>query len=257
MVTYVNHDTVLIQTEGLNFLTDPIWSKRASPFYLLGPKRFALPGIAFDDLPPVDIVLVSHNHYDHMDIATLRRLVSKWNPKIIVPIGNKSYLNKRGIQNVVELDWWEKEEITEQVQVACVPAQHFSARAISDRNRTLWAGFVIETPHGNTYFAGDTGFGPFVEHLKARYEEFRLALLPIGAYKPEWFMRTVHISPDEAFVMHRELAVRTSVGMHFGTFRLADDRQEEPPRRIRELVETETCDGIFVTLENGEEIVVE
>ena len=258
IVTFVNHSTVLIQTEGLNIITDPVWSKRVSPLWGIGPKRYRPVGMRFEDLPPIDVVLISHNHYDHMDISTLKRIVKKWKPKIYAGLGNARYLRSRGIRGTVDLDWWEKDVIIEGVAVVCAPGQHFSSRALSDRNKTLWCGFILETPHGDVYFAGDTGYGMFVQKLHERYKKFRLALLPIGAFRPEWFMGPVHVSPDQAMQMHHELFAQTSIAIHFGTFHLADDHQDEPPERIRDIIaNTPDPKPNFLVLDNGESTIVE
>lgn len=257
IVTFVNHATLLIQTEGKNILTDPIWSKRASPFSFMGPARFQDPGVKFEDLPPIDLVLISHNHYDHMDIATLERIKAKWDPQILVGLGNADYLRVKGFTTVKEMDWWDKADIASQIRVICVPGQHFSSRALSDRNKTLWCGFVIETKNGNIYFAGDTGYGEFVRTIGDRYKEFRLGLLPIGAFRPEWFMGPVHISPDQAMQIHKELNIQTSVGVHFGTFHLAGDGQDEPETRINELLVLDQGSKVdFRVLKNGEAIEI-
>ncbi len=259
VVTFINHATMLIQTEGVNIITDPVYSKRVSPFIGIGPKRYRPVGVRFEDLPPIDIVLISHNHYDHMDITTLKRIKKKWNKSIIYAgLGNTRYLRKHGVRNAIDLDWWEKDIVHEGMSIVCVPAQHFSSRAFSDRNRTLWCGFVIETPSGNIYFAGDTGYGDFVQKLHERYPVLRLALLPIGAFRPQWFMGPVHVSPDEAMQMHRDLKVQTSIAMHFGTFHLADDHQDEPPERILDLIaNAPEPKPNFIILENGEPTIVE
>ncbi len=257
IVTFVNHATVLIQTEGLNILTDPIWSERSSPFSFVGPKRFQDPGLHFEDLPPIDLVLISHNHYDHMDLATLKRIQEKWDPKILVGLGNEQYLKERKIMNVREIDWWDAHEVAEGVSVVCAPGQHFSSRTLSDRNNTLWSGYIIETSHGNIYFAGDTGYGEFVERIKEKYPAFRVAFLPIGAFRPQWFMGPVHISPDQAMQIHHELNVQTSIGIHFGTFHLADDAQDEPQERISELLDAaQSRKPDFRVLKNGESVTI-
>jgi len=256
VATFVGHATLLIQTEGVNILTDPIWSLRASPFSFAGPKRHAEPGIPFDALPPIDVILLSHNHYDHMDLETLARLAAKFQPKIIVPLGNTAYLASKHISGAKDFEWWQSETLGENLKITAVPSQHFSARALSDRDKTLWCGYVIETMHGNIYFAGDTAYGPFVQKIHERYPKFRLAFLPIGAYLPQWFMRPVHASPDEAFRMHHDLACERTIGIHFGTFRLADDGQDLPPARIKELIETETPRPDFTTLNAGESVIV-
>ncbi len=232
-VTFVNHSTFLVQMDGLNILTDPIWSERASPVSFTGPKRVRPPGIRFSDLPPIDAVVVSHSHYDHMDLDTLERLDTKHNPKFYVPLKNKRLLDKTGIDRVIELDWWEHSQLSNSVKVSCVPAQHFSMRGMFDRNKTLWGGFVIESQAGAVFFAGDTGFGPHFKQIAQSFKKMRLALLPIGAYKPQWFMSVQHTSPDDALEAHFVLNAKTSVATHFGTFPLGDDGQKEGPDRLR------------------------
>lgn len=252
VVTYINHTTVLLQTENLNIITDPIWATRASPVPFFGPKRYQNPGVALADLPPIDLVLLSHNHYDHLDLRALRTISARWNPKIITTLGTGQFLKRKGIKNVAELDWWEAITFSAQLTLECVPAQHFASRSLTDRNTSLWAGFVVKLPRGAIYFAGDTGYGPFVEKIRAQYPDgFMLGLLPIGAYKPAWFMETVHISPQQAFRMHQELRIVTSIATHWGTFRLADDGQYEPQQEIATLVEATLEGNDFRTLKNG------
>lgn len=253
VVTMVGHASLLIQTEGVNILTDPIWSKRASPFSFLGPKRYRNPGIAFEDLPPIDLILISHNHYDHMDVPTLKRLHKKWNTPIVVGLGNKSYLEDRGILNVTEIDWWDTYPVGGGVVISSVPAQHFSARALSDRNTTLWGGYVIETQHGNIYVAGDTGYGEFISEIAERYTSFRVALIPIGAFKPEFFMGPVHVSPQEALQMAQDIKAETMIPMHYGTFHLADDQQDEPLESLQGALQRATSSVEVVILEPGEQ----
>ncbi len=251
LVTMINHASVLIQTEGLNIITDPVYSKRASPFSFIGPQRFMNPGIAFEDLPKIDIILLSHNHYDHLDITTLKRIVSRDNPRIFVPLGNKEFLKRHGITST-ELDWWQTRTLTNEISLTCVEAQHFSARALSDRNTTLWCGWVIKTPDGDIYFAGDTGFGPFLDQISLHFPNgFRLGLLPVGAFRPEWFMKKVHMSPDEAFETQKKLSIQNVFAIHFGTFKLADDKQDEPTDRVNELNKKLQDQKRFVALPNG------
>jgi L-ascorbate metabolism protein UlaG (beta-lactamase superfamily) len=235
-VTFVNHSTVLVQMDGINVLTDPIWSERCSPVSFAGPRRVVAPRLRFDELPPIDVVLVSHNHYDHLDLPTLRRIADERRPRILVPRGNKRTLDRRGVDGAEELDWWQSANVRDGVEVHAVPAQHFSGRGFFDRDRALWAGFVVTGPAGAVYFAGDTGFGPHFGEIRERFGPPRLALLPIGAYRPEWFMSRVHTSPDEALRAHEILDAGVSVGIHFGTFRLADDGQDEPAERIATLL---------------------
>lgn len=227
-VTFVNHSTVLIQVAGLNILTDPIWSERTSPVSFAGPKRYHPAGIRFEDLPQIDLVIISHNHYDHMDIPTLKRLYAEHRPRYIVGLGNRRLLRDNGIDGVTELDWWQGADIAQDMRVVFVPAQHFSGRGIGDRNKTLWGGYVVESKRGNVYFAGDTGWGPHFEQIAARYSPIRFAILPIGAYQPAWFMSPVHINPAEALEAQAILRAEYAMGIHFGTFSLADDGQYDP-----------------------------
>lgn len=233
-VTFVNHATTLVQVDGVNILTDPVWSERVSPVSFVGPKRVRPPGIRFEDLPPIDAVILSHNHYDHMDLPTLRRLGAAHTPRFIAGLGNARFLQREGIANAGDLDWWQSVELRNGVKLTAVPAQHFSNRGLADRDGTLWVGFVIEGSEGYTYFAGDTGYGPHFEQIRARFGRPRLAILPIGAFAPEWFMAPVHISPAEAVKAHEVLGAGRSVAMHFGTFKLADDGEEEPVERLLE-----------------------
>ena len=232
-VTFVNHSTFLLQLSGINILTDPIWSKRASPLSWIGPKRHRPPGIRFEDLPPIHLVLLSHDHYDHMDLPILKRIASDHRPMIYTGLGNARTLAKHRIGNVVELDWWQAASTAAGMRIHAVPAQHFSGRSPFDRDSTLWCGFVIVSHAGTVCFAGDTAFGPHLEQIASQFPEIDLAILPIGAFRPEWFMGEVHMSPEEAVKAHLQLAARVSVASHFGTFRLADDGEEEPVERLR------------------------
>lgn len=245
-ITFINHSTTLIQLDGINILTDPVFSHRVSPFQFAGPKRHRPPGIRFRDLPPIDLVLVSHNHYDHCDIATLQQLQTRFAPRIITPLGNKGLMARYGLQRVSEIDWWESEG-----NVTAVPAQHFSARALSDRNRCLWSGFVIRGERGNVYFAGDTGWGPHFEEIGRRFAPMRLALLPIGAYLPRWFMRPAHIDPAEAVEAHRVLGAATSMAIHFGTFALGDDGELDPVHDLERAIAANGNPRIWI-LAHGE-----
>lgn len=232
-ITLINHATLLIQMDGVNILTDPIWSDRASPVSFAGPKRVCPPGIRFEDLPPIHVVAVSHNHYDHMDIPTLKRLADIHAPRVMVPLGNRTVLQKHGIMPVRELDWWQQENLSDRVRIVCVPAQHFSSRGLFDHNKALWSGFVFEGDSGTVYFAGDTGFGPHFAQIAERFPEITAALLPIGAFQPEWFMNPGHISPEDALKAHTILGAYMSIGMHYGTFPLGDDGQYEAVERLK------------------------
>ena len=220
-ITFINHATLLIQMEGLNILTDPIWSERASPLPWAGPRRHRPAGIRFEDLPPIDIVLLSHNHYDHMDLPTLRRLVARDRPRVVAALNHRAFLSRHGISST-EMDWWQEEILSTSVRVSAVPAQHFSSRSMNDRNRALWAGYVIQGKQGGVYFAGDTGYANHFKEIGRRFPALRAALLPIGAYKPRWFMRPVHLSPEEAVQAQSDLGAQVAIPMHYGTFQLSD-----------------------------------
>ena len=245
-VTFVNHATLLIQMDGLNVLTDPIWSDRTSPLSFAGPKRHRAPGIRFDDLPPIDVVLVSHNHYDHLDVRTLQRLQMRDRPRIVTPLGNGALMRRHGIEGAVELDWWQRDG-----RVTLVPARHFCSRGLSDRDRNLWGGFAISGAGGNVYFAGDTGWGAHFAEIGARFAPLRAALLPIGAYLPRWFMSPVHIDPQQAVDAHLALGARTSIPMHYGTFALGDDGIDDPLRELQSALASKR-NANFVILEQGE-----
>ena len=254
-VTFVNHSTVLLQTGGLNILTDPVWSRRVSPVSFTGPQRHRAPGIGLENLPPIHCLLISHNHYDHYDIPTLRRIAAAHRPAVFCPLGLAAPLRQLGFSNVRELDWWQS-HAWGGVGVYCVPAQHFSARTPFDRNRTLWCGWVLETPHGNLYFAGDTGFCNVFAALRERLSRFRLALLPIGAYEPEWFMGPIHMTPEQAVEARSLLDASTAIAIHFGTFALADDGETEPVDRLVRALNARGDRNRFWVLSEGEDRLV-
>jgi L-ascorbate metabolism protein UlaG (beta-lactamase superfamily) len=249
--TLVNHSTVLLQQRGCHILTDPIWSERTSPVSWIGPRRRRSPGVRLEDLPRIDIVLLSHNHYDHLDLKTLRWLAKNGNVTFIVPTGVSRLLRSQKIEPVYELDWGEEKKVGA-TTFHCVPALHFSSRGIFDRNKSLWCGYVIENDTGIIYFAGDTGFGEHFSQIRERFGSPRLALLPIGAYEPRWFMHPIHMGPDEAIKAHEILNPGTSIAIHHGTFQLADDGIDTPKRKIIELSKPDS----FVILENGQSIGV-
>ncbi len=242
-VTFVNHSTFLIQLAGLNILTDPVWSERCSPVSFAGPKRVHVPGIRFEDLPRIDIVLVSHNHYDHMDIATLQRLQKQYAPRIYTPLGNRAVLARHGMRDVVEMDWWQELRLGDCLRLICVPARHFSSRGLRDQNKSLWSGFVIDGGPGAVYFAADTGTGPHFEQIASRFPDISTALLPIGAFLPEWFMGPHHLSPADAVRAHAVLKARTSIASHFGTFPLGDDGQFEPETALLDALRAADMDA--------------
>lgn len=252
-ITFVNHATFLIQVDGLNILTDPIWSLRASPFQWIGPKRMRPPGIRFEDLPEIDLVLISHNHYDHLDENTVVALKEKFDPQFITPLGVSAYLHKLGIERTLEMDWWNSKEINTDLSISAVPAQHFSGRGLTDRDKTLWCGFVLQTPTTTVYFAGDTGYDGFFKKIGAHFDPIDVALIPIGAYRPRWFMRPIHVNPEEAVLIHRDIGAKTSIGMHFGTFPLADDGMAEPRQDLKKAKKKHgLMEDEFITLQEGE-----
>jgi len=226
-LTFINHVTFLIQFAGLNVLTDPVYSERASPFRHMGPRRVRDPGLAFADLPPINVVLVTHNHYDHLDIETLLRLDAVHAPHFITSLGNRAFLEQFGLHRVDELDWWQSVN-TMEAQVIMTPAQHWSTRGPGSRNRSLWGGFILHAGGRQIYFAGDTGYWKHFRDIRARFGRMDLALLPIGAYEPRWFMRDQHMNPEDAVRAHVDLDAKISIGMHFGCFALTDEGCDDP-----------------------------
>lgn len=237
-VSYVGHAAVLLQVAGLNILTDPVWSQRASPVSFAGPRRVREPGIAFDDLPPIDLVLVSHNHYDHLDSTTLARLWLRDRPLIVTPLGNLDAMKSRAADlQAVELDWGESVK-TGSVSVTAQPMQHWSGRGLVDQNLSLWAAFVVKTPAGTIYFAGDSGYGSGAHFQAAGREHgpFRLALLPIGGYDPQWFVGYAHMTPHEAVQAAIDLRADDLLGHHWATFRLTNEPMDQPAQWLSEAV---------------------
>jgi L-ascorbate metabolism protein UlaG (beta-lactamase superfamily) len=232
MLSFVGHSTFLIQTRLGNILTDPMYSDRASPVQFVGPHRVRKPAVPFDALPPISVVLLSHNHYDHCDATTLRAIEARWRPLVVTPLGNTALLRSFGLTRVEELDWWAESRLAP-MPVVLVPARHFSARTPFDRNRALWGGFAVALGRRRILFAGDTAYGTHFREIRERLGAPDLALLPIGAYEPRWFMREVHMDPAEAVQAHLDLGAVHSAGMHFGTFRLTAEGIDDPVLALR------------------------
>ena len=246
IVTFINHATFLIQLNGLNILTDPIFSDRASPSRFFGPKRVRNPGIGLDALPPIDVVIISHNHYDHLDLASLIQLDAKFKPMFFVPLGDKKLLAENGVQNIHEMDWWNEHTI-KQVKVTFTPVQHWSARGFFDKCESLWGGYFIQNEDFKLYFGGDAGYSSYYKDTQLKLGSPDVALLPIGAYDPEELMRINHMTPEDALKAHADLGAKLSIGMHFGTFQLTDEPFSEPQERIKK-----SNSDSFILLDVGE-----
>lgn len=236
--TFINHASYLLQWHGLAVITDPVFSQRCSPFTWAGPKRVRDPGVPLDKLPPIDVVLVSHNHYDHLDIPSLVNLDSMFHPLFVVGIGNAVILRDAGIKNVVELDLWQKHQVKTRTgqlaDITFVPSQHFSARGAFDQNLSLWGGWFVTASGQSAYHSGDTGYNAHFSMIKARLGSPDIALLPIGAYEPRWFMNVAHMNPDDAVKAHVDLGAKTSLAMHFGTFQLTNESIDAPIADLKE-----------------------
>jgi N-acyl-phosphatidylethanolamine-hydrolysing phospholipase D len=272
-VTWIGHASVMAQLGGLTLLTDPVFSDRASPLPFAGPRRHQPPGIALNELPHIDLVLVSHNHYDHLDGASVDALHRQPGgpPLFVVPLGLKPWLADRGIGHAMELDWWDSHTLksphgTADVEVALVPAQHWSARGLGDRMTTLWGGFAVFAPDSHLFYAGDTGYSRDFTDIHERYAErqaigqgggFDIALLPIGAYEPRWFMAPQHVNVDEALRIHHDLGAKRSLGVHWGTFQLSDEALDAPPRALAAArLANGIADEVFFTTALGETVVL-
>jgi L-ascorbate metabolism protein UlaG (beta-lactamase superfamily) len=234
-ISFVGHASFLIQVAGANILLDPVWSDRVSPFSFLGPRRVRPPGIAFADLPPIDVVLVSHCHYDHLDLATLSQLAAAHRPRVIAPLGNDAIMLAHDPSIGVETcDWGDRIDLGNGVAVTLAPMRHWSARGVFDRNKALWAAFIIDTPAGRIYHVGDSGYGDghHFRPARERFGPFRLAILPIGAYVPRWFMRDQHMNPGEAVQAWQDCGAEHALAHHFETFPLTDEPIDAPRRAL-------------------------
>lgn len=266
-VTWIGHATALLQLSGKNVLTDPIFSERASPFSFIGPKRKVPVPVAIAELPHIDVVVISHNHYDHLDRASIEQLNRQAGgpPLFLVPLGVQEWMNDLGVTNVREMDWWDK-TAQGNLDIYFVPATHWSARGLFDRSESLWGGWVFQDmqhQNGNVgerkqepfsvYFAGDTGYSKDFRDIGERFGRFDLALIPIGAYAPRWFMQNQHVDPQQAVMIHKDVRAKRSIGIHWGVFELADEPMDEPPKLLKEAVkEAGLPPEEFVTLKHGE-----
>ncbi len=259
-LTWIGHATMLLQINGVNILTDPHFSERSSPVQWAGPKRVVPPGIALDALPNIDIVIISHDHYDSLDTNSLKKLHSR--PEgdkttFFVPLGLKKWFQKIGVTNVIEMDWWDVQHLNG-LKIIATPMQHWSMRRLFSRNDHLWASWVILAEDFRFYFGGDSGYAPHFKETGDRYGPFDLAALPIGAYEPRWFMKNHHINPEEAVQAHIDLRSNKSVGMHWGTFILTDEPLDEPPVRLKAAAkENDLNDDAFLVLQHGKTIILE
>ena len=258
-LTWIGHATLLLQLGGVNVLVDPIFSRRASPFSFLGPERKVPPAMTLADLPHIDMVLISHNHYDHLDLPSVRALAAQQGgaPRYFLPLGLKTWFEKevfdgKPTPDVVEQDWWDHSDYLG-LRIHQVPAQHFSARTPWDTNEALWGGFVVEHPSFRFYWAGDSGYGPHFKEIGRRFAPIDLAALPIGSYEPRWFMKDMHINPAEAVLAHKDLGATHTVAAHWGTFEMTDESMDEPPRALaRALSEHQISPETFFVMQHGE-----
>ncbi len=252
-ITMINHATTLVQMDGVNLVTDPVWSDGVGPVPWLGPRRHKAVGVAFDALPTVHVVLISHDHYDHLDLPTLRRLAARDRPVIFAGLGTAALLAHDGIPGAVDLDWWQTSTAIPGLAITFAPAQHWSQRSLDDRDTVLWGSFFVKGRESSVFYAGDTGWGPHFAAVRRRLGAPTAAILPIGAYEPRWFMRNQHIDPAEAVKAHLVLGAGLSVGVHWGTFDLSDEAIGAPARAFRRAARRAGLPaGAAVPLDNGQ-----
>lgn len=252
-LTWIGHATSLLQVDGVNILMDPVFSERVSPVSFAGPKcEVALP-FPLTELPSVDVVLVSHNHYDHLDLPTLKELARRnKETRFLVALGDAELLKSEGIENVKEMDWWDQEHI-KNVTITFTPSQHWSQRWVFNPNKSLWGGWHMQTPAFKALYTGDTGYSKDFTDIHERLGDVDLALIPIGAYEPRWFMKKQHVNPEEALQIHKDLHAKLSIGVHWGTFRLSDEAMAAPALDLQKAVEKDTAlPGVFRVMKHGE-----
>jgi L-ascorbate metabolism protein UlaG (beta-lactamase superfamily) len=259
-VTWIGHATILLQMAGYNILTDPHFSKRTSPVQWAGPERVAPLGLALEDLPPIDIVVISHDHYDALDEQTIKKLRQRpggEKTRFYVPLGLKNWFAIRGVDNVFVMDWWDRHQ-DENLEIIAVPVQHWSKRSIFSRNKTLWAGWVINASAFRFIFVGDTGYSPHFKEIGEKLGPFDLAAIPIGAYEPRWFMARHHVNPAEAVQIHKDIGSKKSVAIHWGTFILTDEPLDEPPQKLAVALQKNQIPAEdFLVLQHGQTIILE
>lgn len=253
-VTFIGHITFLIQTQGLNILTDPVWADQVGPTKWLGPDRVRDPAVKLTDIPKVDLIILSHDHYDHADTETLKVLIDRDNPAIYTGLGvDKALASDQVKGNYQIMDWWDSATVSNSLKVTFVPVQHFSGRGLFTRNATLWGGFVLETPSKKIFFAGDTGYCHHFKEISDKFGPMDLSLLPIGAYEPRWFMKHVHMNPNDAVMAHKDLQSKLSIGTHFGTFQLTDEPINQPIKDLQQAIKDHNIQPkSFITLDFGQ-----
>ncbi len=253
-LTWLGHSAMLIQMDGMNVLTDPSLSERVSPVSFMGPKRYGKLPLEINQLPPIDVVVISHSHYDHLDLPSLKYIfdLNGGKTRFLVPLGDKTLLESEGIRNVQELDWWQSEQVGK-LKMTFTPAQHWTTRTLFDRNQTLWGGWMIAGASQKVLFAGDTGYSKDFQDIFQRLGAVDVALIPIGAYSPRWFMKQQHVDTDEAVRIHQDLHAKVSLPIHWGTFKLSDELMSEPPEKLRESLQKAKLPlSVFPVMKRGE-----
>lgn len=252
IVTYVNHSTFLIQLNGYNILTDPVFSERVSPISWAGPKRVRNVGIKISELPKIDVIIISHNHYDHLDIKSLIKINELFSPLFLIPYGDKDIFESEDIKNTIEMKWWETAVISNDLRITYTPSQHFSNRGLFDRDKSLWGSYLINFKGRKIFFGGDTGYSSHFKDIGSYFKSVDLAFIPIGAYAPRWFMKEVHTNPDDAVKAHLDLNSNLSIGMHYGTFQLTDEGIDDPIKDLEKAkLKYKIKSEDFITLKIG------